>query len=281
MSFEAWTCFIAGMQNKPADAKGSAGPDAAILFEKVTRRHAPARPPALDSISLAIPPRQFVAIVGPSGSGKSTLLRMINKLDSPDAGSVRVENEDVAQADAVPLRRRIGYVFQGVGLFPHMTVAENIGITPRLLGWPADQIHERVDELLDLVRLAPEIFRQRMPHQLSGGQRQRIGVARAVAAKPRIMLMDEPFGALDPITRDSLTQDYRSLHDSLALTTIMVTHDMTEALLLADRIVVMRGGRIVAEGPPDKLMDNRDPFVSEMLETPLRQAERLQALRQR
>ncbi|HWL05891.1 MAG TPA: ABC transporter ATP-binding protein [Xanthobacteraceae bacterium] len=247
----------------------------------MTRRHAPARPPALDSISLAIPPRQFVAIVGPSGSGKSTLLRMINKLDSPDAGSVQVENEDVAQADAVPLRRRIGYVFQGVGLFPHMTVAENIGITPRLLGWPMDRINERVDELLDLVRLAPEIFRQRMPHQLSGGQRQRIGVARAVAAKPRIMLMDEPFGALDPITRDSLTQDYRSLHDSLALTTIMVTHDMTEALLLADRIVVMRGGHIVAEGPPDKLMDNGDPFVSEMLETPLRQAERLQALRQR
>ncbi len=154
------------------------------------------------------------------------------------------------KVDAVLLRRRIGYVFQGVGLFPHMTVAGQHRHHAELLGTPADEIAARVDELLDLVRLDAAQYRDRLPHELSGGQRQRVGVARALAAKPRIVLMDEPFGALDPLTRDALGQDYRALHDTLGLTTVMITHDMTEALLLADRIAVMRGGRLIAHGTP-------------------------------
>ncbi len=178
------------------------------------------------------------------------------------------------------LRRRIGYVFQGVGLFPHMTVAENIGITPRLLGQDAAAIARRVDELIELVRLDRAAHGRRFPHELSGGERQRVGVARALAASPRIVLMDEPFGALDPLTRDALSQDYRALHDTLGLTTVMITHDMMEALLLADRIAVMRDGRVIADGTPDTMMAHTgDDFVSELMQTPRRQADRLNALR--
>ncbi len=163
---------------------------------------------------------------------------------------MRVEGEDVRAADPVTLRRRIGYVFQGVGLFPHMTVAENIAITPKLLGWDEARMAARVDELIDLVRLKRAEHRDRLPAQLSGGERQRVGVARAIAAGPKIVLMDEPFGALDPLTRDALGEDYRRLHDELGLTTVMITHDTLEAVLLADRIAVIRDGRIVAEGTP-------------------------------
>ena len=160
-------------------------------------------------------------------------------------------------ADPISLRRRIGYVFQSGGLFPHMSVAGNIGITPKLLGTPADEIAARVDELLDLVRLDRAQYRDRLPHELSGGQRQRVGVARALAAKPRIVLMDEPFGALDPLTRDALGDDYRALHRKLGLTTVMITHDMTEAILLADRVAVMRGGKLLAQGTPAELSEQR------------------------
>jgi osmoprotectant transport system ATP-binding protein len=235
--------------------------------------------PALDRVSLAVRQREFVAIVGPSGSGKTTLLRLVNRLAEPSAGVVRVEGGDVRTADAIALRRRIGYVFQGIGLFPHMTVAENIGVTPRLLGWDAARIAARVAELLGLVRLDQAAHRDRFPHQLSGGERQRVGVARALAAGPRIMLLDEPFGALDPLTRDALGRDYRQLHDELGLATVMITHDVVEALLLADRIVVMSEGRMVADGTPQQLMtDEGETYARDLMQTPRRQAERLRAL---
>jgi osmoprotectant transport system ATP-binding protein len=184
----------------------------------------------------------------------------------------------VCTADPVQLRRRIGYVFQSGGLFPHMTVADNIGITPKLQGMPAAEIAAQVDELLDLVRLDRAQHRDRLPHELSGGQRQRVGVARALAARPRIVLMDEPFGALDPLTRDALGDDYRALHNKLGLTTVMITHDMTEAILLADRVAVMRAGRLLAQGTPTELSGSDDPYVHELLRTPRRQAERLNML---
>ncbi|WP_024506734.1 ATP-binding cassette domain-containing protein [Bradyrhizobium sp. ARR65] len=239
---------------------------------------AAARVVAVDDVSLDIAAREFLAIVGGSGSGKTTLLRLANRLTDADSGTVTVEGEDVRNADPVQLRRRIGYVFQSGGLFPHMSVAENIGITPRLLGWPADQIAARVAELLALVQLDGDGHGARMPHELSGGQRQRVGVARALAARPRIVLMDEPFGALDPLTRDALGEDYRALHRQLGLTTVMITHDMTEALLLADRIAVMRSGRLLALGTPAELSESRDAYVLQLLRTPRRQAERINTL---
>ncbi|MFI4964102.1 MAG: ATP-binding cassette domain-containing protein [Caulobacterales bacterium] len=232
---------------------------------------------ALAGVSLAVAPGEFTALVGGSGSGKTTLLKTINRLVRPDAGSVRVMGDDVAAAPPHVLRRRIGYVFQEVGLFPHLSVAENIAITPRLLGWDRARIDARVANLLGLVDLPIEIA-ARPPAALSGGQRQRVGVARALAAEPRLMLMDEPFGALDPLTRDALGTDYRALHDRLGLTTVMVTHDMAEAVLLADRIIVLRDGAIVADGKAaDLLAGTRDDGVRALLEAPKRQAERLRA----
>jgi osmoprotectant transport system ATP-binding protein len=192
---------------------------------------------------------------------------------------VRVAGEDVRAADPIGLRRRIGYVFQNIGLFPHMTVAENIAITPRLLGWDEAARAARVDELIGLVRLDRARHRDRFPHQLSGGERQRVGVARALAARPKIVLMDEPFGALDPITRDALGRDVRGLHDTLGLTTVMITHDALEAVLLAGRIVVIRAGKVIADGTPHALMTaSDDPYVHELMQTPRRQAERLRDL---
>jgi len=233
---------------------------------------------ALSDVSLAIDAGTFVAMVGASGSGKTTAMKLINRLNEPDSGEVRFLGEPVANFDAPELRRRIGYVFQGVGLFPHMTIAENIGITPQLLGWPRADIDARVDELLDLVEL-PRSHAGRLPAALSGGQRQRIGVARALAARPQVMLMDEPFGALDPLTRDSLGSAYRTLHDRLGITTVMVTHDMQEAVLLADRIVVMDAGRIVADDTPSGLMAApANAEVAALMEMPRRQAERIRTL---
>src|SRR6266545_845405 len=254
-------------------------PKAAISIEAVSKSYGEANAMVLDRLSLDVHEREFLAIVGPSGSGKTTLLRLINRLVEPTAGIVRVEGEDVHSADPINLRRRIGYVFQGVGLFPHMTVAENIAITPRLLGMDAQRIAARVDELIARVRLDRGQHRDRFPHQLSGGERQRVGVARAIAAKPRIVLMDEPFGALDPLTRDAVTEDYRRLHDELGLTSVMITHDTLEAVLLADRVVVLRDGRIIADGTPQQLMrDPQDVYVRELMQTPRRHAERLGAL---
>ncbi len=233
---------------------------------------------AVDDVSLRVEAREFLAIVGSSGSGKTTLLRLANRLIEADRGRITIEGEDIRKADPVSLRRRIGYVFQSGGLFPHMSIAANIGITPRLKGEREADIAAGVGELLDLVRLDRGEFRDRFPHELSGGQRQRVGVARALAARPKIVLMDEPFGALDPLTRDALGDDYRTLHDKLGLTTVMITHDMTEAILLADRIAVMRGGKLLAQGSPSELAQSADTYVVELLRTPRRQAERLHAL---
>ncbi len=231
---------------------------------------------ALDGVSLTVPAGQFVSLVGASGSGKTTLLKTINRLVAPDSGEVALAGEIASAVPAHLLRRRIGYVFQEIGLFPHLTVAENIAITPKLLGWPADHIAGRVASLLGLVDL-PRDVAGRLPSELSGGQRQRVGVARALAAEPQVLLMDEPFGALDPMTREALGNDVRALHEQLALTTVMVTHDMAEAVLLADRIVVMKAGRIIAHGTPAELAHDADRDVAALMDAPRRQAERLRA----
>ena len=199
-------------------------------------------------VDLEVDPGAFLVLLGESGCGKTTTLKMINRLINPSSGRIEVDGREVGEVDPVALRRQIGYVFQGVGLFPHLTVAENIAVVPRLLGWPIQGIRERVDELLELVRLPPGAYRDRLPQALSGGQRQRIGLARALAARPKIMLMDEPFGALDPINRDRLQDEYKKIHVDLNLTTVMVTHDMTEALIMADQIAVMSGGRLIRSG---------------------------------
>jgi osmoprotectant transport system ATP-binding protein len=252
--------------------------DSAPLLELngITKRHAGRA--ALDDVSLSVPAGTLLALVGPSGSGKTTLLKTINRLVEPDSGSVRLGGDDVRSLSAAALRRRIGYVFQGIGLFPHMDVVDNIAIVPRLNGVPEAERRARALELLDLVAL-PRDFAARHPAALSGGQAQRVGVARALAAKPSLMLMDEPFGALDPVTRDELGRTYRALHDSLGLTTILVTHDMTEALLLADRIVVLIDGRIRADSAPAALLrGDLDAEVRALIEVPRRQAERLAEL---
>jgi osmoprotectant transport system ATP-binding protein len=233
---------------------------------------------ALKGVSLDIPAGQFVALVGASGSGKTTTLKTINRLIEPSEGQVRLDGVSVHDQPAPHLRRQIGYVFQGIGLFPHMTVGENIAVTPRLLGWSAAEIAARVDELLDLVAL-PRKVAARAPSALSGGQQQRVGVARALAARPRLMLMDEPFGALDPLTRQELGDAYRALHKQLGLTTVMVTHDVQEAVLLADRIVVMKGGRVRADDTPRVLLKGHsDPDVAALMATPRVQADRVAAL---
>lgn len=234
---------------------------------------------AVAGVDTAIEQRSFVALVGASGAGKSTLLKMINLLATPTAGRVLFDGTDVGEISPSRLRRRIGYVFQGIGLFPHMTVAENIGIGPRISG--EKLAGARIAELLELVELEPEMA-ARMPDELSGGQRQRVGVARALANSPDLLLMDEPFGALDPITRDALGERVRKLHEELGLTTIMVTHDMAEALLLADRVIVMEGGAIVADETPQSLLaGNGGDIAQGLVAVPRAQAEKLATLRDR
>jgi osmoprotectant transport system ATP-binding protein len=249
----------------------------AIEFADVSFRH-PNGPLALDGFSLAIERGETLALVGRSGTGKTTVLKLINRLLPTQSGVVRVEGRATSEWNPIKLRRRIGYVLQEVGLFPHMTIGRNVAVVPRLEGWPEARVRARVDELLNLVGLDPKTYADRYPRELSGGQRQRVGVARALAAKPRIVLMDEPFGALDPLTRDALGEDFRGLHTKLGLTTVMITHDMTEAILLADRIAVMRGGKLLAQGTPAELSGSGDAYVGELLRTPRRQAERLGAL---
>ena len=234
---------------------------------------------AVDKISFGVAKGELVAILGESGCGKTTTLKMINRLIDPTDGRIVLDGVDVMTIDPAILRRMIGYAFQSVGLFPHMTVAENIGITPKLLAWGEQRIAARVDDLLELVHLSPEEFRDRLPRDLSGGQQQRVGFARALAGGPAVMLLDEPFGALDPLTRDRLQQDFRDIHQSLSLTTVLVTHDMSEALLMADRIIVMRSGKIVQHGTPAELIGQpADDYVAELIATPKRQADKLEAL---
>jgi osmoprotectant transport system ATP-binding protein len=239
----------------------------------LTKRHG-GRRPVLDGVGLTVEAGEFVALVGPSGSGKTTLLKSINRLVEPDEGTIRLEGRDIRDAPLAELRHGIGYVIQSIGLFPHMNVAENIGIVPKLMGEGAA---DRTAELLELVALPAEMA-SRFPRELSGGQAQRVGFARALAAGPKLMLMDEPFGALDPVIRDSLGQAYHALHDRLGLTTLMVTHDVAEALLLADRIVVLIEGRVRADAGPAALLASEDPDVRAMIDVPRRQAARLAAL---
>jgi osmoprotectant transport system ATP-binding protein len=227
---------------------------------------------AVDGVSFQVATGELVALVGGSGSGKTTTLKMINRLVEPDTGRVTIDGQDTAALEPHVLRRSIGYAFQGVGLFPHLTVAENVAVPLRLAGWSRERIHARVDELLALLELDGSLV-ARFPAELSGGQQQRVGVARALAASPRVMLLDEPFGALDPLTRDRLQASFDGLRRRLGLTAIFVTHDVAEALVLADRIGVMRAGRLVQIGSPAEIARQpADEDVARLLDTPRRHA---------
>ncbi|MBJ3815412.1 ABC transporter ATP-binding protein [Shimwellia pseudoproteus] len=210
--------------------------------------------PAVENISFCCREGALTVLVGTSGSGKSTTLKMINRLIEYDRGSIYFGGEPLRQQDALYLRRHIGYAIQSIGLFPHWTVARNIATVPRLLNWPGAKIDQRVDELLALLGLNPAVYRQRYPHQLSGGQQQRVGVARALAADPQVLLMDEPFGALDPVTRSALQQEVRRIQRQTRRTLVMVTHDIDEALTLADHLVLMDNGAIIQQGSAGQLL---------------------------
>ncbi|MGE0908553.1 betaine/proline/choline family ABC transporter ATP-binding protein [Bacillus atrophaeus] len=220
---------------------------------------------AVNSINLKIEKGEFICFIGPSGCGKTTTMKMINRLIEPSAGTIYIDGENIMEQDPVELRRKIGYVIQQIGLFPHMTIQQNIALVPKLLKWPEEKRKERARELLKLVDMGPE-YLDRYPHELSGGQQQRIGVLRALAAEPPLILMDEPFGALDPITRDSLQEEFKKLQKTLHKTIVFVTHDMDEAIKLADRIVILKAGEIVQVGTPDEILRNpADEFVEEFI----------------
>ncbi len=219
---------------------------------------------AVQDLSLVVPPGEICVLVGPSGCGKTTTLKMVNRLIEPTSGQVLIDGENVALVEPSRLRRRIGYVIQQIGLFPHLTVAENVATVPRLLDWPSERVERRVDELLALVGLEPQRVRQRYPSQLSGGERQRVGVARALAAEPPVLLMDEPFGAVDPIERERLQDEFLRLHRQLGTTVLFVTHDVDEAIKMGDGIAVLRKGGVLAQyAPPDELLAHpADEFVA-------------------
>ncbi|MBG9770298.1 choline ABC transporter ATP-binding protein OpuBA [Bacillus vallismortis] len=220
---------------------------------------------AVNNVNLKIEKGEFICFIGPSGCGKTTTMKMINRLIEPSAGKIFIDGENIIEQDPVELRRKIGYVIQQIGLFPHMTIQQNISLVPKLLKWPEHKRKERARELLKLVDMGPE-YLDRYPHELSGGQQQRIGVLRALAAEPPLILMDEPFGALDPITRDSLQEEFKKLQKTLHKTIVFVTHDMDEAIKLADRIVILKAGEIVQVGTPDGILRNpADVFVEEFI----------------
>lgn len=257
----------------------SGKPVPVLSFTDVVKRYGGQT--AVDCISFAAGAGETLALIGESGCGKTTTLKMINRLIEPDAGEIDLFGEDIASHSGPELRRRIGYVFQEIGLFPHLSVAENIGITPQLLGWPAERISERVDTLLDMMRLDAKRMRGALPSELSGGQQQRVGIARALAAEPQLILMDEAFGALDPLTRDELRRDFKQVQKDLGLTAILVTHDMTEAVLMADRIVVMKHGRIVQDAPPSTILNApADAYVAGLLDAPQREIRAFAALKE-
>jgi osmoprotectant transport system ATP-binding protein len=240
-------------------------PGAAIEFRDVSFSRAGSAP-VLDRFTLTVEPGEVLALVGRSGAGKTTLLKLVNRLLLPDAGKVLVEGRDTREWEPIRLRRRVGYVLQEVGLFPHMTVEANIGVVPRLERWPPARVAGRVRELLDLIGLDPSRFASRWPDELSGGQRQRVGVARALAVDPPVLLMDEPFGALDPLTRAELHGEFRRIQNRLHKTVIIVTHDMGEAFALGDRVGVLDEGRLIACDRGEIVAASRDPFVRRLLD---------------
>ena len=222
----------------------------------------------VDRVNLTVEPHTICVIVGTSGSGKTTLMRMINKLVEPTSGHIRIDGEDISGIPAYELRRRIGYAIQGHGLFPHRTVGQNIATVPRLLGWDKARVTARVDELLSLFQLDPAEFRDRLPHGLSGGQQQRVGVARALAAEPNILLMDEPYGALDPVIRAKAQEDLLNIQQKFGTTIVLVTHDMEEAIHLGDTIAVMDKGKLLQCAKPAEIIANpATPFVAELIGT--------------
>ncbi len=221
----------------------------------------PGRAPALAGVSLSVDSGQVVAIVGRSGAGKSTLLKLVNRLLVPTAGAVFVEGRDTREWDPIRLRRHVGYVFQDVGLFPHMTIEENVSVVPRLERWPPARMRARAHELLALVGLDPAAFAARRPRELSGGQRQRVGVARALAIDPPILLMDEPFGALDPVTRAEVRQEFARLQERLHTTVIVVTHDIGEAFALGHRVGVIDAGALLVYDTPPQVAEHTDPRI--------------------
>ena len=240
----------------------------AIEFRDVTKTFKGASCSAVDHVSLTVNEGEFVTILGSSGCGKTTLLKMINRLYEPDRGSIILFGEDISTVDVVKVRRRIGYVIQQIGLFPHYTVGENIATVPRLLGWSKEKIAARVDELLNLVGLEPKEFRDRYPAQLSGGQQQRIGLARALAVDPKIMLMDEPFGAIDSITREKLQDELLTLHREMGKTILFATHDIEEAFKLGDRVIIMNEGKILRFDTPEAIIRQpADPFVQSLVDS--------------
>ena len=235
-----------------------------IEFQNISRSFGAVR--AIDGMNLKIERGEFVVLIGASGSGKSTMLKMINRMESHDSGKILFKGEEIYKFKVRDLRLRMGYAIQSVGLFPHWTVERNIGVVPQMLGWSDEKIRERVATLLQLFDLDPEIYRQRFPHELSGGQQQRVGVARALAADPDVLLMDEPFGALDPVIRASLQQEIKRVHQSSGKTIVMVTHDIDEALLLATKIVLLDQGKIVQVGTPLQLLATpASPLVTEFV----------------
>ena len=233
-----------------------------IEIAHLSKRFAESGPPAVDDLSLSIGEGEICVLIGPSGCGKTTTMRMINRMIEPDSGIIRIAGRDVTHSDAVELRRSVGYVIQQVGLFPHMTIGENVATVPQLLGWDSTRIASRVDALLEQVDMDPARYRDRYPRELSGGQKQRVGVARALAADPPVMLMDEPFGALDPITRAALQDEFLRLLYELRKTIVFVTHDIDEALKMGTRIAILRGGRLVQFDRPQAILAHpADPFV--------------------
>jgi osmoprotectant transport system ATP-binding protein len=235
-----------------------------VELREVRKRYGPTL--ALDGVSLEVNAGQVLVLLGRSGCGKTTALKTVNGLVRPDSGQVFALGEDVSRADPIALRRRIGYVIQETGLLPHLTVAENVALVPELLGWSRARIVERTEEMLTLVGLPPEAFARKLPRQLSGGERQRVGLARALCADPPLLLMDEPFGALDPLTRRGLQDEFRDLQRRLGKTVLLVTHDVGEAMRLADTIAVMDAGRVLQRGAPREIREAPTPgFVADFL----------------
>jgi osmoprotectant transport system ATP-binding protein len=247
-----------------ADAPPLSGQAAEIVFERATKRYGQETRLAVDRLSLTIPAGEICVLVGPSGGGKTTAMKMVNRLIDITDGDIRIDGRSVRDFEPDELRRRIGYVIQQVGLFPHLNVAGNVATVPRLLGWERRRVAERTDQLLDLVGLDPERYRRRYPNELSGGERQRVGLARALAGDPRVMLMDEPFGALDPITRSRLQDEFLRLHRELRKTVIFVTHDIDEAIKMGNRIAILREGGVLAQyaTPGELLARPADEYVA-------------------